>query len=330
VLEIEHEFSFEELRIRLSESHRPAKIASSRLFSDYAQQLIDELIETNKAGNALVYQVAVKRFNKFTNNPKLRFTDINYNLLESYKRQLMKDGVKQNTISNYFRTLRAIYNKAVKAKLVDKSHYPFLDIPIKTERTAKRALDLDSLQKFAKHELKPKSRRWHARNYFLLSFSLIGASFTDLAYLTEANIKKGRVVYRRRKTGQELSIKLQTYAEQILTYYKGSNEKYLLPILPANVIEDGMKAKYLIMQAIKQTNRHLNNIAEACKIESDVTTYVARHSWATTAKRLGYSIELIAEALGHEHGNKITNIYLDSFDQSLIDEVNAKVIDLLQ
>lgn len=326
----EEQFTFEELKNRLSENYKPTKVTSGRLFSDFAQQLIDELIELNKAGNALVYQVAVKRFNKFTNNPKLRFTDINYNLLESYKRQLMKDGVKQNTISNYFRTLRAIYNKAVKAKLVDKSHYPFLDIPIKTERTAKRALDIPSIQKFAKHDLNPKSRRWHARNYFLLSFSLIGASFTDIAYLTEASIKKGRVVYRRRKTGQELNIKLTPLAEKILSYYKGSNEKYLLPILPANIVEDGMKAKYLIMQAIKQINRHLKNIAEACKIESDITTYVARHSWATTAKRLGYSIELIAEALGHEHGNKITNIYLDSFDHGLIDEVNARIVHLLK
>ena len=326
----ESQFSFEELKARLSENYKPAKIASTRLFKEYAQQLIDELIDLNKAGNALVYQVAVKRFNKFSDNPKLRFADINYTLLNSFKRQLIKDGVKQNTISNYFRTLRAIYNKAIKAKLVDRSHYPFLDIPIKTERTAKRALDLFSIQAMSRHKLKVKSSAWHAKNFFFLSFSLIGASFSDLAYLTNTNIKNGRLIYRRRKTGQELDIKLNPLAEKILSYYKGSNETYLLPILPTQILEDGMKAKYILMQAIKQTNRHLKNIARDCKIENEVTTYVARHSWATTAKKLGYSTELIAEALGHEHGNKITNIYLDSFDQSLIDDVNARIIQLIE
>jgi hypothetical protein len=129
--------------------------------------------------------------------------------------QLIKDGVKQNTISNYFRTLRAIYNKAIKAKMVDRSHYPFLNIPIKTERTAKRAISVDELVTIAKRELKPKSQEWHSRNYFFLSFSLIGISFTDLAYLTPNNIKKGRLTYKRKKTGKELSIKLPPYTQHL-------------------------------------------------------------------------------------------------------------------
>jgi integrase/recombinase XerD len=108
------------------------------------------------------------------------------------------------------------------------------------------------------------------------------------------------------------------------------NIKYLLPVLPNGVVEDSMAAKRAISQWIKTTNKWLNKIAEDCKIEDEVTTYVARHTWATTAKRLGYSIELIAEAMGHEHGNKITNIYLDTFDQSLIDEMNKKVIEFIQ
>ena len=70
----------------------------------------------------------------------------------------------------------------------------------------------------------------------------------------------------------------------------------------------------------------MKELAKQCDINETITTYVARHSWATTAKRLGYSNELIAEAMGHEYGNKITNIYLDNFDQSVIDELNEKVI----
>lgn len=91
-----------------------------------------------------------------------------------------------------------------------------------------------------------------------------------------------------------------------------------------------MRAKILIAQWIKTTNKWLGKIVEDCELNCEVTTYVARHTWATTAKRLGYSIEVIAEAMGHEHGNRITNIYLDSFDQSLIDTVNEKVIDVIK
>jgi integrase/recombinase XerD len=329
-LETEQAFSFETLKERLTAGYKAPKVATSALFNTYAQTLIDDLIELNKAGNAMVYKVAVNRFNLYVANPKLKFIDIDYNLLEGFKRKLLKDGVKQNTISNYFRTIRAIYNKAMKAKLVDRSHYPFLDITIKTERTAKRAITIDELVKIANIELKPKSQKWHARNYFFLSFALIGASFTDLAYLTPANIKKGRLTYKRRKTGKELNIKLHPYAEKILSQYKGMSSKYLLPILPAHTVEDSMRAKALLMQAIKLTNKYLERIVKDCKLECEVTTYVARHSWATTAKRLGVPIELIAEAMGHEHGNKITNIYLDSFDQNVIDDANGKVIKCIE
>jgi site-specific recombinase XerD len=326
----EGNFTFADLKERMSDGYTAVTISKPKCFNDFAQQLIENLIETNKAGNAMVYKVAVKRFNAYVNNPKLKFADIDYNLLDGFKRQLLKDGVKQNTISNYFRTIRAVYNKAIKSKLVDRSRYPFLDIPIKTERTAKRAITTDELIKIANIELKPKSQKWHARNYFFLSFALIGASFTDLAYLTSANVKKGRLTYKRRKTGKELNIKLHPYAEKIFFHYKGMSTKYLLPILPANTVEDSMRAKALLMQAIKLTNKYLERIVEDCELDCEVTTYVARHSWATTAKRLGFSIELIAEAMGHEYGNKITNIYLDNFDQSVIDEANAKVISCIE
>lgn len=117
-------------------------------------------------------------------------------------------------------------------------------------------------------------------------------------------------------------------AGSIIELYKGRNAKYLLPILPASVVEDSLVAHKLIKQYVKTTNKYLKRMADELKIEP-ITTYVARHTWATTAKRMGYSNELLAEALGHEYGNKITNIYLDSFEPSVIDEVNTKVLESL-
>jgi integrase len=167
---------------------------------------------------------------------------------------------------------------------------------------------------------------WDAANFFFLSFSLRGISFTDLAYLTKENIYKDCITYRRRKTKKLYTIKIHPVAGQIFNFYKGNETDYLIPVFPKGTIEDSEDSKKVTRQWIKTTNKYLNRIAAECQLENNITTYVTRHTYATVAKRLGYSNEMIAEALGHEYGNKITNIYLDDFDQSLIDEMNDKVI----
>jgi len=85
------------------------------------------------------------------------------------------------------------------------------------------------------------------------------------------------------------------------------------------------KEQFYSRQGYKLCNKYLKRICDLCGIEETVTTYVARHSWATSAKRLGYSKDLIAEALGHEYGNRITGIYLDDYDLEVIDEMNERV-----
>ena len=288
------------------------------------------MIDVKRTGNALVYQTAVNRVMVFCNNQSLTIEQIDYTFLDDFKRRLIQDGAKVNTIGNYFRSLRAIYNKAIKAKLVERSLYPFIDITIKTERTAKRALDIQDIIRIYNSKYENDSPKWHARNYFFLSFSLRGMSFIDLAYLTKNNIEKGRIVYKRQKTGSELNIKLVPLAISILHYYQGSNSKHLLPIFPSTIDIGGVEAKAISRQWIKTTNKWLKCIASDCQVDANLTTYVTRHSWATIAKRLGYSNELIAECLGHQYGNKITNTYLDSFDQYVIEEANQRVIQCVQ
>ncbi|WP_184547438.1 site-specific integrase [Mucilaginibacter sp. FT3.2] len=328
VLELEGEdnFEFDALKERLSDNYITPKTKRNREFKEFADQLIAGMYAANETGNATVYQTATNRLMAFANNPKVRFVDINYTFLESFKRHLTKQGIKPNSVSNYFRTLRAIYNKAIKAKLVDRSHYPFLDVTVKTEKTAKRAITLEDLRRILYEPYKLKSQEWHARSYFLLSFALRGASFTDLAYLKPSNIDKHMLAYKRRKTGTELKIKVIPEVTKLLSYYASSNSKYLLPILPYDIIEGSREAKKLIAQWIKTTNKYLDRIGIKLGIDDEITTYVSRHTWATSAKKLGFSNELIAECLGHEYGNKITNIYLDTFDQSIIDKVNSVVL----
>jgi integrase/recombinase XerD len=297
-------------------------------FIEYANNLLNNLYTNNKVGNAIVYQTAINRVIGFAGNKDISFEQINFRFLEDFKYKLIADGVKVNTISNYFRTLRAIFNKAIKEKLVSKDAYYFTDINFKPERTAKRAISKNEITAFANYEVLPYTQEWYAKSYFLFSFNLIGVSFTDLAYLRPSNIIGDRLEFKRRKTGKRYSIKLTSPALEILSFVKTKNSDYLLPILHNEIVEDSIAAKKLILQWIKTTNKYLKRISGSIHIGT-LTTYGARHTWATLAKRLGYSNELIAEALGHEYGNRTTAIYLDDFEQMVIDEANEKVISFL-
>ena len=318
------DFSFEALRMSLTE--RPIVQIAELGFQTFSQQVIKEMVEEKRSGNAIVYQTAVNRLINYCNNQDIKFSEIDYNFLNAFKHEMLVKGAKINTIGNYFRSIRALYNKAIKARIVDRACYPFYEISIKQERTAKRAVMIKDIKELVGLELKSYTPAWHARNYFLLSFSLIGISFTDLAYLKPENIVKGRIEFKRRKTHKRYSIKLTSYAKSLFDIYQNASQTYLLPILPFKIIEDSFESKKRITQALRITNKYLKRLGIDCGLSSPLTTYVARHTWATTAKRLGYSNELIAEAMGHEYGNKITNIYLDNFEQSVIDELNDKVI----
>lgn len=323
-LEDADEFSIADLKQHLEGKTVPVK--QQITFKSFSNQLITEMMQINHAGNALVYQTAVNRFINYCGNPAIKFSAINYTTLQSFSNSLQASGLKPNSISNYLRTLRAIYNKAIRAKLVDRSKYPFLDVKIRSERTIKRAVLKEDVFKLTKLDLSNYKAKQRAINHFLLSFYLIGISFTDLAYLKPENIIDGRLVYKRRKTHKHYSIKIFPQVTTILNQFGNANSKYLLPILPNHVIEDSLEAKKLIHQWIKTTNKYLKRLGIEAGIAGTLTTYVARHTFATTAKKLGYSNELIAEALGHEYGNRITNIYLDSFDKEVVDEMHIKVI----
>ena len=323
VLSLDDEFSIEKIKAMLS--GKP-QVEAPDTFQVFADKIIQQMKEANRVGNAIVYQTAVNRLVSYCGRD-VTFLEIDFKLLDQFSHHLITSGLKQNSVSNYFRSIRAIYNKAIKMKIVNRSSYPFHDISIKSEKTAKRAILKEDLCKLKHLSLKQNSGSWKALNYFLLSFYLRGMSFTDLAYLKCSDIKEGRIFYKRRKTHKNYSIRLFWEAESLIDQIHVSGDAYILPILPNGVPEDGIKAKKIIRQWIKTTNKYLKKISSECGLVDPITTYVSRHSFASIAKRLGYSNELIAEALGHEYGNKITNIYLDDFDVEVLDAMHQHVIE---
>ena len=322
VLTLDDEFSIDKLKVMLS--GKP-QVETPETFQVFADKIIQQMMEANRVGNALVYQTAVNRLITYCGKD-VSFEEVNYKLLDQFSHHLTTSGLKINSVSNYFRSIRAIYNKAIKMKVVDRSFYPFYDISIKSEKTAKRAILKDDIAKLLNIHVEKNSTCWKSLNYFMLSFYLRGASFSDLAYLKHSNIIDGRIEYKRRKTHQNYSVKLFPVAENILDQMNMTDCEYLLHVIPIGLTEDSIRAKRIIQQCIKTTNKYLKRLSTEVSLGSSVTTYSSRHSFATIAKRMGYSNELIAEALGHQHGNKITNIYLDSFEATVIDEMHHHVI----
>jgi integrase/recombinase XerD len=319
-------YTFNALKEALAPKEKKQEVKTPSTFLEFSTKVIDDFKAVKRTGNALVYLSAVNRLIAYSNNRKITFEQIDYTFLEAFRDKLLQDGLKVNSVGNYYRSIRAIYNKAIKAKIVSRDLYPFKDISIKTDKTAKRAIKIDDLAKIYQYPKKTKSQEWHSANYFFLSFALRGMSFTDMAYLKTDNLYKGFLTYKRRKTKKIYNIRLHPLALEIFKLYQNNNTDYLIPVFPKGTEEDGIQAKKITRQWIKQTNEYLKQLAKKCSIDTNLTTYVARHTWATTAKRLGYANEMIAEALGHEYGNKITNTYLDNFDEHLVNQMNIKVI----
>ena len=292
-------------------------------FFQFATMEIKNLRDQERFGNASVYETSVNRFINYTGK-SISFKEINYNVLSGFELTLLKEGICRNTIAIYMRELRALLNLAIKKGLMDRADYPFYNYKIKTERTVCRAITTDELQKIYKHPLKDQSVAWHSRNIFFLIFNLIGISFIDLILLEQESIQNGRIVYRRRKTGKRYSIKITEDAERIINIYRNPDRKYLISyfnfdeVLKSKVREEaGLR--------IKSCNTQLKKLGKLLNLPIPLTTYVARYTWANVAKSLGYPKDQIAEALGHEYGNRITGIYLDNYGNEVIDEMNLKV-----
>lgn len=323
ILMLDDDFTIEKLR-NIIKGEAPN---SSKSFKKFAQDLINKMLATNNTGNALVYKTATNRFLNFYGKD-IMFDEIDYKLLEKFRHHLQLQGLKQNSISNYFRTIRAIFNKAIKHKIVDRAYYPFYDISIKSQRTANRTISKEDIIRLNTLSLEPNSQCYKALKYFMLSFYLRGMSFTDMAYLKRSNIINGRLHYTRRKTHKCYTIKLFTQAESIINHLHQIDDIYLLPVLTNDIIEDSIDAKRIIKQWIKTTNKYLKRLSMELQCESSITTYSSRYAFANIAKQLGYSNELIAEALGHSYGNRTTAIYLDTFDTNKIDNMHYNIIGL--
>ncbi len=294
----------------------------------YGKQHIAKLQAAGNIGNSIAYSCAINKLKSYTGKDNLEFEAITYKFLEDFNTSMLADGMKINGVSNYLRTIRALFNKAIKDGTLEATFYPFTGFKIRNEKTISRALTLPEMAKIASLKLSENTPVWHQRNLFLLSYCFIGINLADLLTLTRENIVDGRIIFRRKKTHKVYSIRVQEKAREIFSYYftaiPENNKEFLLPFVKQK--NNPIQLKKDIQQATKNCNDYLEKLAKLCKIEKPVTSYYARYSWANIARALGYSKDLIAEALGHEYGNRVTGIYLDNYDNATLDSMNERVI----
>ena len=293
-------------------------------FSSYLIRLADEKNGTGRLRVAETYLAALRSLQQFAGKEDIAFADLNAPFLGRYQQWLASRGLRKNTSSFYMRNLRAVYNRAVREGVV-KGPAPFADVYTGVEKTRKRAVGLEEIQRIYGLSLAPGSWEATVRDLFFFSYFCRGMSFVDMALLRPQNIVNGRLYYARRKTGQRLSVRWEPCMQEIVERYAPNPAGYLLPIITRT--EGDPYRQY--RSIIHRVNRTLHGLSARLGIAPPLTTYVARHSWASNAYRIGVPVAVISEALGHE-SEKTTRIYLSAMDSSSMDEANAALIRFLQ
>ncbi|MBR0023754.1 MAG: site-specific integrase [Muribaculaceae bacterium] len=292
---------------------RKAKLFATR-FKKFA--------ESKSTSTKRLYFDTYKRMYEYVGDQleELAFEDITKEWIIGFYTYLEPQSPSPNARNIHLRNIRAVFNEAIDDEIT--TFYPFRRLQIKNVATRKRNLKVDDFRTFINFPCEP-----HAQKYldmFKLMFMLLGINAIDLCNLKEID-HEGRINFHRAKTKRLYSIKVEPEALEIINKYRGEN--WLLDILDRY----GDYKDYT-----KRLNRALKKIGPVKRVGlggkkiyeplfPDISTYWARHSWATIAASLDIPRDTIAHALGHG-GNTVTDIYID-FDQSKVDEANRKVLD---
>ena len=299
--------------------HKLTKEAS--LFS-FWHNVIAQLKQLGKIRTSETYTATLNSFMAFRDEQDVPLDGISSDMMLLYEAHLKARGVRMNTISFYMRIFRAVYNRAVEKGLTAQN-YPFRHVYTGVDKTVKRAIPIKAIKEMKELDLAMNSALDFARDMFLFSFYTRGMSFVDMAYLKKSDLKNGILTYRRRKTGQELSIKWEKCMAEIIAKYPENKTGFLLPIIK----EQGDERRQYD-NALHLVNYRLKELSTMLKLQRPLTMYVARHSWASAAKAKNVPLSVISEGMGHD-SEATTQIYLASLETSVVDKANKMILGLL-
>lgn len=300
---------------------------------NFFEEVIDEMISAGRIGNARAYSEAhqsLKRFMKDRSYKIVKFKDLNPEALEKFEVYMRSRGNENGGIALKMRQIRALFNKAISRKIIGQEIYPFKFYKISKLKLKpnKRALTIDEFKRMRDVDLSSHPLLIEAYHYFMFSFYTRGMNFVDIMLLKKKDIVNNRIYYTRSKTKGKFSIEIVESAQGIIDYYKDKtrNSSYVFPIL----LSDSMtpqQIEYRKAKVLGRYNRKLKELAQLAGVEKQVTSYVARHSFATILKQMGTSTDLISELMGHSDV-QITKTYLKEFNSDELDNANRKLLDL--
>lgn len=302
-----------------------AKPKSGKTVDDVFKEQMAYLVKAGRKSYAQSIKQTYNSLKEYRHNLNFCFDEIDVNWLKRYEQFLREKRLSENTIGIRFRNLRAIYNVAVEEDVVSSDHYPFKKFKIArmNQETIKRALTKADIERILSFKSSNNFMRFPI-DIFAFTYYCGGINFTDIAKLTQANIMDGRLIYKRQKTKKLIRIPLQPQAIELIKKYHSANSPYLFPILSPFHKTEEQKADR-IHKVITKVNERLKQIGEILNLPIKLTTYVARHSQATVMKRAGVSTAVIREIMGHS-SERVTQIYLDSFDNEQIDEAMKSLL----
>ena len=298
------------------------RLAPCKTVFAFLQEQVTRQAQMRRQGTARTYGNAFRSFKKFREGTDLIFEDLSSDMMERYEAWLLDRRLKQNSISCYLRTLSTLIHKAAdEGWLPDRNLFDH--VRLSYVKTTKRAISVNELKAIADLQLSRDSTIAFARDLFMFSFYMLGMPFVDIAFLRKVDLKNGMLTYCRKKTNQCLTVAWEKEQQEIVDRYAHLVEgsPYLLPVIRT---ADGTEYnQYQCM--LENVNRALKKIGEMVGLHVPLTTYVARHTWASIARDMDVNIAVISEGMGHR-SLKTTQVYLSSIDTSKINEANRKII----
>ncbi|WP_114492420.1 tyrosine-type recombinase/integrase [Candidatus Ulvibacter alkanivorans] len=306
------------------DSELKKNLSNPLTINEWSKVLISRKLKEEEPGTAKWYKDSISAITKFNEGQPLKFFELTVTFLKEFESEHKAKGNSNNTISSYLRGVRAIYNSAIKEDkyIPEKNPFLFYKIPT-TRRTKKKALPKENFATIRELDYPVGSNLFHTKNYLLSMFNCRGMNLIDLAKLKVRDIKQGRIFYGRSKTDDPLSVKITKELRSILDYYTVGKEPndFIFPIG-----YDGSVATFKKYRSDRRlVNKLCKIIAKDANLNVPLTSYYVRHSWATIAKNMGISTEIISEGLGH-HTLRTTEIYLKSFDNEVLDDANELIV----
>lgn len=320
-------FTFEDFEERFLDKSQINDIPNvTEMFQNY----IDTLEGAGRVGTAIVYKNTIRAYQVFSGKTHIAWKTVTPQWLQDFEQHHIGKGGSQTTVSMYARALRAIFNKVIAQGYISKNVYPFGShkYVIPNSKNVKKALDIKDVRKIMEYQPvaygSPKGgqrvaaetiARW--RDLWVFSYLCNGANIQDIARLKTEHVQGDVIVFTRTKTKQarkgnqkSIAVPITPHIEAILKRW-GNPSGYIFGILQLDLSPQQEKAT--INQTTKNINKYIRLIAKEVGIEKDVTTYTARHSFASRLNQVGAPITFISEALGHSNTTTTLN-YINSFD----------------